>query len=1041
MHAQWRFSLGKQRLLCLIGALCGLLQPGYSQDTTGLQDPVSFRRISPGWHTDNMLGRLSISIPVAQMPGEVSFPIKVNIDGSQSRLTGINSNSTSKHITSAWTLGFGPSPYGQSVGILEDGTVFSNRDLSGNITGFTAKSADVSKLFSTYGLPNIALSETNCQVNSSGDLLVANVDSTYSFGTSYSQIIAGLTPSSATFGTLNGYSLWIDKNRLRVLAKCNNILYPILIADRYNHYVTMAWSRIVETPNLPNTALTITKVALYNQRQQGIVLRMLEAKSCVKPGAIVLWIGDPAPLDDLARLDCVGFSAPSVLLSGYSTPSSGTYYGNAGRPTVIQIGRPDNLQQPSWSGAHGAVSAQPSTIASSSSVSPRTWSLVYDSDLKEIASIIEPTGIRNDLWYSSYAFYSGNASSIFLLNKFEVRGVNKVVQTDQSGKSSSIRRLTWQRSLPDAGDNFMASKVVLSDWWGSSSSSTDRYEQFYYGDPSSQTSSVNNQVDFYNGFANKWILNSSTDSTEWARVERTSQGVTSGVQTGNGFNNTISVLRSSVTTRKNEAITGSQVSYADSTCLQPSEESLFTNSNKISTKSYTYNSKWSMLETKQVATIATKRYNASSGSQLTPYLKIGMDWDTNTTPKLQLLSSYRISGNYKHGLSYTYDGQGRVATQSVNHVENGSSLSSPNTVTITYDSTTTGLPINWSNAYQDSGGINSTITKTQGDFDASLRPQSSTDERSVTTQTTFDLYGRPTSISKDGDAPISISYPDEWTRITTQASKTTTEYFDGFGRLIEQDLPDGRVIVPTYDIHGRVINTTETTSDGKTRSSSTTYDLLGRVTSETGITGKKITYAYTTDGVNNIITKTVDTSITPAGQTPISSLVTIIKKDPFGQAISITAPNGDITSNIYDGQGNKTSITITPAQGGQSQARTFTFDALGRMSSKVEPETGTQNFSNFNALNQPQTITEVGTGLDPINPTLSRSRSLSYDGLGRLRAQSGGGSTEMFTYTGALLTEATRSMGNDVVDQLFSYDGPGKRMSQETTNGSVLGAW
>jgi len=91
-------------------------------------------------------------------------------------------------------------------------------------------------------------------------------------------------------------------------------------------------------------------------------------------------------------------------------------------------------------------------------------------------------------------------------------------------------------------------------------------------------------------------------------------------------------------------------------------------------------------------------------------------------------------------------------------------------------------------------------------------------------------------------------------------------------------------------------------------------------------------------------------------------------------------------------------------------------------------------------LNKAQTLEEVGTGKDTLHPG-SRRRMLKYDGLGRLRAQIGTNTAETFTYDGSFLTRNSRVIGSDTVDQAFTYDGPGKRLNQETTDGVISGLW
>ncbi len=140
----------------------------------------------------------------------------------------------------------------------------------------------------------------------------------------------------------------------------------------------------------------------------------------------------------------------------------------------------------------------------------------------------------------------------------------------------------------------------------------------------------------------------------------------------------------------------------------------------------------------------------------------------------------------------------------------------------------------------------------------------------------------------------------------------------------------GRTIVPTYDLHNRVVATQETSSKGTVRTSYASYDALNRKTSQTEFDGKYTTFSYATDGFNNQVT----TSLTKMA--PVLS--TTKTTDPFGQTVLLVQPNGDKTSTNYDGWGNKCTVSIIPVDGSTTQVRSFFFDTLGRLTGKTEPE-------------------------------------------------------------------------------------------------------
>lgn len=544
----------------------------------------------------------------------------------------------------------------------------------------------------------------------------------------------------------------------------------------------------------------------------------------------------------------------------------------------------------------------------------------------------------------------------------------------------------------------------------------DRSIKYVYGNATDR-----NVRDFKNGFLSQVILQ---DASSAALETRTYTSKS----TGGGLNGQLSMVETATTNRAGAIPLKREYAYLSSNLLQVSKiTTSAANSSaawfKAEEKSFTYDSLWGMLDPHRVASTQTTRFDVVTGAALAGGMTSRQTWDQwngSIPPKLQLLESFLEAGTSKHGSAYTYDTEGRLATQAVLHVENGNSVASPNTLTLTYDSAT-GLPIAREVSYQEGSG-SASLTKTRGEFDGGLRPTLYTDEKGVSTRLAYDLYGRPLSLAKDGEAGISLSYPDEWSTLTTQAGKTTADYYDGFGRRIRTVRPDGISVVPSYDLNGRVVQVQETNPVGSVRTSTASYDLLDRALSRTSAAGKREDFSYALGG--NPFLK-ITSSVDPLGL----NLVTTTRVDPFGQVASVKAPNGDTTSYEYDGRGNKTRVTITPASGGTAQVRTFSYDALGRLVSKTEPETGTQVFSSFNALNQPRVVTE--RGIDLTKPP--RNRALEFDGLGRLRTQVGGSVLEHFVYQGPFLTETGRLAGTAEVRQSFTYDGPGRRLSQETT--------
>ncbi len=204
------------------------------------------------------------------------------------------------------------------------------------------------------------------------------------------------------------------------------------------------------------------------------------------------------------------------------------------------------------------------------------------------------------------------------------------------------------------------------------------------------------------------------------------------------------------------------------------------------------------------------------------------------------------------------------------------------------------------------------------------------------------------------------------------------------------------------------------------------------MTSETDADGVTSTLTYASSGVNTV--KDVLNAATGLKiEETDDALGQPIKRQTFDGSTSVK-----LATYAYDGMGHPTQVVETDP-GGVSQTRTFTYDANGRLAAKSEPETGTQNFSSFNALGQPQIIQEgvtppptppPGQTPQPLPPF--RTRSLSFDGLGRLVSQAKGSDTLNYSYSGAFLTSASTTSNGWSVSQAFAYDALGRLISEST---------
>jgi RHS repeat-associated protein len=294
-------------------------------------------------------------------------------------------------------------------------------------------------------------------------------------------------------------------------------------------------------------------------------------------------------------------------------------------------------------------------------------------------------------------------------------------------------------------------------------------------------------------------------------------------------------------------------------------------------------------------------------------------------------------------------------------------------------------------------------------YDATGLPTAAVDRLGVRTTAAYDDRGRPVSTSSAG-VTTAHRYPTELRTV----SVTTAA---GDGRSIEaaEDRDwSGRVTrasTTVRDAAGAPTDTTVTeyaysgrttlvavTRNGVRLASSATADALGRPVEEVAPDGTVTTYAYECDawagdgggpiyqddvaavsadapqgapqgGQGGQDDQAPDAAGPPNAQAPSThrvtktvsrggaSLVTVETRNVLGQVLEVRGPEeGRSVSYAYDGLGNVTAIETTA--GGRAQMRTRAYDALGRLVSGTDPETGTTTYSGHGVHGLPAVVEE-----------------------------------------------------------------------------------
>jgi hypothetical protein len=251
------------------------------------------------------------------------------------------------------------------------------------------------------------------------------------------------------------------------------------------------------------------------------------------------------------------------------------------------------------------------------------------------------------------------------------------------------------------------------------------------------------------------------------------------------------------------------------------------------------------------------------------------------------------------------------------------------------------------------GGVSTQVTDENGN----LTTASFTDPNFWRPTQTTDQESNATTISYHGATSVESSLSFNSGGSVSDVLTTV----DGYGRpafMQKRQGPgatDYDTIEVDYNSTGQADRTTLPYSAAGSPSSpnssapvtTKTFDALGRVLTITKGDGGTISFTYT----NNDVLKKVSGSQTFQKQFEydglgrLTSVCEISSSLPgaasCGQGVS---QNGYLTKYTYDGLGHLLTVTQNAQPSGSTQTRSFAYDLMGRMTSEMDPETGTFNY-------------------------------------------------------------------------------------------------
>jgi len=238
-------------------------------------------------------------------------------------------------------------------------------------------------------------------------------------------------------------------------------------------------------------------------------------------------------------------------------------------------------------------------------------------------------------------------------------------------------------------------------------------------------------------------------------------------------------------------------------------------------------------------------------------------------------------------------------------------------------------------------------------------------------------------------------------------------------------------------------NTQPATSGCQAGISQYGYDALGNMTSKQDLAGTRTTYEYDQ-------ARKLETTRTEAAGTTLARTVTTTWHPTFALPATITEP-GKATANVYDGNGNLTSRTVTDTATQQSRTWLYSYDSGNRLLSATAPGNLITRYSydsqgNLATVTDPAGLVTRYTQYDANGLPLTISQpsgtyssvtiKLQYDGRGRLTQRTVGTDITVYTYTvTGLLQSVTLPSGTSL---RYDYDAASRLVAVTDNQGNSI---
>ncbi|GAA0734441.1 hypothetical protein GCM10010199_53540 [Dactylosporangium roseum] len=346
--------------------------------------------------------------------------------------------------------------------------------------------------------------------------------------------------------------------------------------------------------------------------------------------------------------------------------------------------------------------------------------------------------------------------------------------------------------------------------------------------------------------------------------------------------------------------------------------------------------------------------------------------------------------------------------------------------------------------------------------------------------TVYDRLGQVTSTTDPRGKTTSYEYDSfgNTTKVTGPTGKSSTAVYDTVGDLLEAVDPTGAKTTATYDYLGRKLTSTQIVRQPTSVANTTTYDYGTGVYGSQAEAGPWLRKITSPDGV------TTETTYNNVGE-PVTSKdgagnLTKTTYNGLGQPIIVTNADNTATDMLYDGAGRVTRVrqldnnynvltmqirgydnngNLTSFKDSRGTTTTLVYDAVGNVTSEVQPVTGTmsittsfgydasgsptrftdgrnnQFWTTYNTWGLPESRIEPATTAYPNEA--DRTFTAVYDAAGRLTSKTLPGGVQLaYTYddlnqltgqtgSGAEAATAARTFGYDDAGRITSLSVPG----------------